>query len=95
MIRTDLLRDLARASVNKPCTQPDDGYKPNPDREGDSAPHTDSPGHRNHIGRSDKTQGKPNQGENESAAVQKKECPESVHAVHSTVGAVLKPRRTE
>src|SRR3546814_6448729 len=53
---SDLLRDLARASVNKPCTQPDDGHKPNPDREGDSAPHTDSPGHRNHIGRSDKTQ---------------------------------------
>ncbi|QIP41016.1 hypothetical protein G9444_3772 [Rhodococcus erythropolis] len=46
-------------------------------------------------GRSDKTQGKPNQGENESAAVQKKECFESVHAVHSTVGAVLKPSRTE
>nr|WP_230813736.1 hypothetical protein [Rhodococcus qingshengii] len=88
-------RELTRASENKPCTQSGDGHKPNPEKEGDCSPHTDSPGHGNHIGRSDKAQGNPYQGENESAAVQKNERPESVHAVHSTVDAVLKPRRTE
>jgi|GEM_PF-5615617 len=88
-------RESTRASENKPCTQPGDGHKPNPEKEGDCSPHTDSPGHGNHIGRSDKAQGNPYQGESESADVQKNERPKSVHTVHSTVGAVLKPRRTE
>lgn len=86
---------LTRASENKPCTQPGDGHKPNPEKEGDCSPHTNSPGHGNHIGRSDKAHGNPYQGESESADVQKNERPKSVHTVHSTVGAVLKPRRTE
>ena len=88
-------RELTRASENKPCTQPGDGHKPNPEKEGDCSPHTNSPGHGNHIGCSDKAHGNPYQGESESADVQKNERPKSVHTVHSTVGAVLKPRRTE